>query len=51
MMKLESMEEKACWVIGCVNMAMSLIFSAIAAHSKKLDDAGKKSMQWGTNVH
>jgi hypothetical protein len=39
------------WVTGCVNMAASLAFSAIAHHSKKLDEAAKVSMHRAVGVH
>ena len=43
--------ERMCWVIACVNMSLSLVASTLAAHYPKLDEAGKKSMQWGINIH
>ena len=45
------MLEQACWAIGCVNMAVSMVFSAIGHHKKSLDEAGKASMHRACNIH
>ena len=39
------------WIIGCSNMAASLAFSAIAHHSKKLDETAKISLHRAVTIH
>ena len=43
--------ETISWILGCTNMASSLVFSAIGHHSKKLDDVGRTSMNRACNMH
>ena len=44
-------ENQILWIIGCINMAASLAFSAIGHHKKSLEEDGKKAMMWATSVH
>lgn len=39
------------WILGCANMAASLAFSAIAHHSKKLEEPAKLSMHRAVTIH
>ena len=43
--------EHASFAIGCVNMAASMVFQAIGFHSKKLDEAARKSMERACSIH
>ena len=43
--------EHACWAIGCVNMAVSMVFSAIGHHKESLGEKGKASIQRACNIH
>ena len=39
------------WLFGCTTMAASMAFSAIAHHSKKMDDVSKISMHRAVTIH
>ena len=39
------------WLFGCTTMAASMAFSAIAHHSKKMDDVSKISMHRAVTTH
>lgn len=39
------------WILGCANMGISMAFSAIAHHSKKMDDIVRTSMHRAVTIH
>ena len=43
--------DQVSWVIGCASMASSLAFSAIAHHSKKMDEVVRVGLHRAVTVH